>query len=584
MAAVAQTCSTPGCSRTAAFSTRTKPAWCSECLVNMLAELRMDPVTDFPGNNVRWRTRCRDCAAECDYRLAYLLELTTRDEPACRRCHWTRWAAMYGGGARPVSAQDVAECLDRNGFDPVEEVRELPNGELPVLTRCRQCGMQSAQRLGDIGWGCTCTRNNPSNTNVAAKPKRGSGKKNLLGDSGLPALEWWDREVNDEADLKTATVRATRSCHWICPECGHKFQKAVYLMSERPECPVCEKKRSAEWALERERLKRTPIADIPELMAAWAEDEDPRFVMAGSHGLRKFACSNGHRPRMSPSLFLQTGCTFCRTNAGKAEGPPRPMLRQVLPEIASQWHPTKNGTKLTPDTVTPDSKRTVWWLAECCGYEWEEQVKSRNKYKRQHCPQCQTILDSLGWVDPGLAAEWDPANPLTPWHVRPNAQTSFMPAWICSVDPSHRWEAALSSRSNGAECPDCRESGKSRIELDHLSAAKTVFKKVRSGAVARDSVFATRKSWTIDILIEREDTRVAVEYDGAYWHSPEPKRLVDQRKTLDLLSAGYKVVRLREDSLPSLEVDSPEYLEIRVYSTAPQPDRVITEISEWLGQ
>ena len=85
---------------------------------------------------------------------------------------------------------------------------------------------------------------------------------------------------------------------------------------------------------------------------------------------------------------------------------------ETLPEIASQWHPSRNG-KLTAADVVWDSKRAVWWLADCCGHEWEESPRSRDKYDRLRCPECRTILGSLAWHDPGLAAEWSPKNPVT---------------------------------------------------------------------------------------------------------------------------------------------------------------------------
>lgn len=59
--------------------------------------------------------------------------------------------------------------------------------------------------------------------------------------------------------------------------------------------------------------------------------------------------------------------------------------------------------------------------------------------------------------------------------------------------------------------------------------------------------------------------------------------LTDVRKTADVLAAGYLVVRLREDDLPPLEINSDRYLEIRVYSAAPQPQKAMKEISSWLG-
>lgn len=582
-----QNCSTHGCSLPAAFSTRTKPAWCHKCLAGILSGLGLDPAEGFTSPKTRWLTRCRSCAAECHYLLEYLLELRTRDEPACRRCYWRAWAEKtnrYPEDVVPVGADEVRQHLDHNGFDPVEEVLDLPNPSLPVLTRCRLCSRQEAKRLGDIGWGCTC-RSNPAPRGPAPAQPRRTAQKDLLVDSGSPALKWWDYEVNSPKELQTLTSRSRREAAWVGQGCGHRFVAQVFRMAQIPACPQCgavrRALRDAEFQVESERFRRTPVADVPELLAAWADVADPAGVMVSSHRLARFECEKGHHPRATPRAYLRSGCQFCRRDPN----PPgqQRMLRSVLPEIAEQWHPTRNSAKHTPDTVLAGSKRTIWWLADCCGYEWQEPVESRNKYKRQRCPRCRTILGSFAWTDPGLAAEWAVENPLTPWHLRPTGQTNFLPQWVCSVNPEHRWEAPLASRSAGAGCPECREAGKSRVELEHLEAAGKVFEKVRSGALIRDPAFTTRKSWTVDILVGNRGAGVAIEYDGAYWHAPQAKRLVDVRKSQDLLAAGYLVVRLREDGLPSLDITHERYLELDVHSAAPQPEKVIAAITQWIA-
>jgi len=136
--------------------------------------------------------------------------------------------------------------------------------------------------------------------------------------------------------------------------------------------------------------------------------------------------------------------------------------------------------------------------------------------------------------------------------VRPTASTSFLPEWICSVDVTHVWQAPLSSRSSGAECPQCRQVGKSRIELDYHTAATELFGQARSGILLRDNAFTSRAVWSADITVQVNDRTVLIEYDGSYWHSPLAKQLIDERKSLDLLAAGHAVVRLREDGLPTL--------------------------------
>jgi hypothetical protein len=301
-------------------------------------------------------------------------------------------------------------------------------------------------------------------------------------------------------------------------------------------------------------------------------------MVSGSWQAYRFRCPSGHHPRLAPSGFLSGGCPACKAATTRAT--PK-TLAEFLPEIASQWHPERNG-KHTPNNVVWSSKRTVWWRADCCGHEWQDTVVGRDKYQRLRCPQCRTILGSLGWQDPGLAAEWSPANPTTPWHVRPHGALAFVPQWICSTDPGHVWTMPLSSRSNGAECPQCRPTGTSRVELAHYAAAGAVFGAAKSGTLLREQAFATRKSWTVDILVSATAGSVAIEYDGAYWHRAAAKVLVDTSKSRDLLAAGHWVARLREDDLPALDIEHPRYREFRVYATAPQPQQVLEAIREWI--
>ncbi|MEW6903278.1 hypothetical protein V3M63_06720 [Trueperella pyogenes] len=72
--------------------------------------------------------------------------------------------------------------------------------------------------------------------------------------------------------------------------------------------------------------------------------------------------------------------------------------------------------------------------------------------------------------------------------------------------------------------------------------------------------------------------RLAIEYDGSYWH--RDKTDVDRAKSLDLLAAGFILVRLREVPLPSLHVTHPNYQEITVYPGAQDPTHDVAVIGE----
>ena len=47
------------------------------------------------------------------------------------------------------------------------------------------------------------------------------------------------------------------------------------------------------------------------------------------------------------------------------------------PDVAKEWHPSKNGP-LTPFQVTPGSGKKVWWqCSKNKGHDWEATIKNR---------------------------------------------------------------------------------------------------------------------------------------------------------------------------------------------------------------
>jgi hypothetical protein len=119
------------------------------------------------------------------------------------------------------------------------------------------------------------------------------------------------------------------------------------------------------------------------------------------------------------------------------------------------------------------------------------------------------------------------------------------------------------------------------VELRHFDALRSAFGEAFSGLAMRSEAFARRSVWVPDVTVQLDGGRtLLVEYDGSYWHAD--KADVDLDKSRDLLAAGALVVRLREWPLPSLGLDSRDYLELLVSSTAPDPDAAVSAIREWL--
>lgn len=130
-----------------------------------------------------------------------------------------------------------------------------------------------------------------------------------------------------------------------------------------------------------------------------------------------------------------------------------------FPNIAEQWHPTKNG-KLTPQQVSFGSQKRVWWLG-ACGHEWQSVVSSRTS-SNSGCPICSGNLIIAGINDlqtknPVLAAEWDKEknDGLSPSMISPFSHKIVW--WKCSAC-GNVWKAIVKNRTYGGHCPVCSKN------------------------------------------------------------------------------------------------------------------------------
>lgn len=75
-----------------------------------------------------------------------------------------------------------------------------------------------------------------------------------------------------------------------------------------------------------------------------------------------------------------TSCPYCIGRIPKSIN----SLALLNPELAKEWHPTKNGN-LTPYDVSCSKAIKVWWLGKC-GHEWDSAINTRSK--GHGCPYC----------------------------------------------------------------------------------------------------------------------------------------------------------------------------------------------------
>lgn len=172
------------------------------------------------------------------------------------------------------------------------------------------------------------------------------------------------------------------------------------------------------------------------------------------------------------------------------------------PEIAAEWHPSRNG-ETTPRDVSGGSHKKVWWLGKC-GHEWFAQVGSRTQ-NRTGCPVCSGRQLLVGFNDlatthPELSDEWHPTKNggLNPEAIGRGARRKAW--WICTN--GHEWEAIIANRVWGNGCPYCTHQWVLKGENDLLTLEPELARQwhpTMNGDVTPDQVFSTtgKKYWWI---------------------------------------------------------------------------------------
>lgn len=196
---------------------------------------------------------------------------------------------------------------------------------------------------------------------------------------------------------------------------------------------------------------------LPELLLQWDTERNrtlsPEQANSGSDMKVWWKCDQGHswQARINSRTLQGRGCPYC---AGKKVIPGQTDLATQHPDLAAQWHPTKNGA-LHPVNVSPGSEKSVWWLC-AQGHEWQCFVSLRAK-RGQTCPYCagQRVLpgeNDLATRYPEVAVRWHPTlNAIPPSQVMPHTHKRYW--WQC--ERGHEWQVAPTALIQGSGCPYC---------------------------------------------------------------------------------------------------------------------------------
>ena len=154
------------------------------------------------------------------------------------------------------------------------------------------------------------------------------------------------------------------------------------------------------------------------------KDLDPSAISLGSSKKVWWICKHNHEwPATTYNRFKNSsGCPYCANQkAGYGND-----LKTKHPEIAKQWHPTKNNP-LSPAMVLPSSNKKYWWRCN----EKHAFFKKPKEVRDHGCPYCNNRVvgygNDLKTKHPEIAKQWHPTknNSLSPAMVLPSSNKNI---------------------------------------------------------------------------------------------------------------------------------------------------------------
>lgn len=405
-------------------------------------------------------------------------------------------------------------------------------------------------------------------------------EKVYLFDHSPHLRDEWDYEKNVGIDPETTTSASNRKVSWVCSR-GHGFKAYVSNRSRLSTmCPFCSGNKVLVGF-------NNLFFTNPELEYQWDHTNnsslDPCDISAGSNKSAYWICSEGHEYSsvISQRALRGCGCPYC---SGQKVLLGYNDLASTNPEISLFWNSKRNPFK--PSSVSRGSNKLVWWTC-LKGHDFQSTVgnMSRELGVTSGCPVCsgKRVLSGYNDLDtlfPEISLDWDyDKNVICPSEVTSKSNKKFW--WLC--DKKHQHLSSAANRTSSLGCPSCSEWGTSKIEqrLEGILGRCYGFYVITRGANL-PIWFRKNKSMSVDLFIE--EVRLAVEYDGAFFHHDISSVARDADKSQAILSEGIFLVRVRENDLPHLDIQHPNLLQLSVpYSkTDEHLIEAVEKIKDWL--
>ena len=258
----------------------------------------------------------------------------------------------------------------------------------------------------------------------------------------------WHPTKNGDLHPNQVVAGSERPVWWRC-HLGHDYETAPAYRAAGHGCHYCTGQKVDP--------ARSLAALHPDIAELWHPDRNGDLtaadVMPGSKKKVWWRCPNGHDyDGAIASRTRGAGCRYCSNRARSSTN----TMDIARPDLAAQWHPTKNGD-LGPQDVVPGTARRIWWICEH-GHDW--QVSGDNRVRQNTgCPVCSgkkviAGINDMATTHPHLAAEWHPHKngELQPTAVVAGTAKSIW--WQCTE--GHEWRTSGDNRvARSSGCSRC---------------------------------------------------------------------------------------------------------------------------------
>lgn len=210
--------------------------------------------------------------------------------------------------------------------------------------------------------------------------KTESNNERLLSVKFPDIAKEWDFSNNGELTPIDVTYGSKKKVYWICPKCKESYPCTISnrTSKERKGCPYCCHNPKVN-------SKNNIAVKNPDLVKEWDYSLNtlkPSDILPNSNKKYYWVCPDcgSSYPATASNRSYGYACPYCSGQKVCDFN----CLATKNPDIAKEWHPTKN--EKTPKEVTAGANQYAWWICEK-GHEWRAKINNRTVLRRG-CPEC----------------------------------------------------------------------------------------------------------------------------------------------------------------------------------------------------